>query len=295
MAPLPAFLFFLSWVLAPTAAWADFPKPPMPCAPLGAPDLTMPFGPTQGQPITTRDWRPIQRLAETGEGLWVAHYKHGGLYGYALIPSSQLEAAAFVLDLGPDFSHAMLKLTFSESSPILFYRPSADGQCGEPVEIRDTVVSIDAFWSRHDRFGIFPGLLPNRYAQAYRWMSAEQAARSSVQASGRTLSAYRLDLNSTELTRLINNAVDNSISRTFYGPYHTAFKNCSTQLFRLLDQSLDAHPIRNIRSWINRPYEIKPEWAITKLSAVGLIQLDSPFNSVTAPDSNACADRLKGN
>lgn len=206
------------------------------------PNEVLPSGPHKGEHIPVEFRRSIKILhQDDDQTVTVANFAHNDSFYLAKIPLNGLEKIYLQIDYftGPiPAAHSEIRLRFREDSPILLYPQLLSQKKLGTVAIREAVFSIEAVKSESTALSFMKGFGKN-YAIAYRFISLKEKRRDLVEIDKEHVTQFELNLDAAQMKSILTNAVVTGDKMGVHYFYNTWKRNCTTELIRILDKSVD--------------------------------------------------------
>lgn len=215
------------------------------------PKPKMPRGTYQGQCINSCQQRSVRRLspaeaAEYGippQAIAVANVSHRDRFWVAQIPADGVETVIYQLEHPIFAAHAQLRFRFSPGSEVILI-PQVPNSGESPTQISDLVLSVEAVPVVGGNFDLVAGFFDN-FAIAYRLVSLEARAQRMIQVDGHRVEQIQLNLTPAQNHQLLLNAIAESERAGLSRMYHSFDRNCTSEVFRLLDRTTGYNPPAN--------------------------------------------------
>jgi hypothetical protein len=228
------------------------------------PAAVMKHGKYKGQCIDTSWQRPVvpisQAAAEAAEvppGYFaIANFTHQGRYWIAMIPMGGVEEVIFQMehfkfftqDKHPGFgvpsAHTELRFKFKPGMDVILVPQSqlarAEGQKSE-VRLSDIIYSVELVGPKNvNDFNFVSGMLGD-FAIVYRFCSLHDKFNYMITQQHHKVEQWALNVTDEQKQKLLLNAIATSYQEGLGSIYNTASKNCTSEAFRLLDETLSSH------------------------------------------------------
>lgn len=228
------------------------------------PQAKMPRGIYQGQCINSCHQRSLRRLsaaeaAEYGiepEAIAVANVSHQNQFWVAKILPNSVAEVIYQLENFPSpipAAHTQLRFRFSPGSEVLLI-PQIPGSPQSPVQLKDLIFSVEAVAVVGGNFDLVAGFFDN-FAIAYRLVSLESRVQRMIIQDGHKVQQIQLNLTPTQRNQLLLNAITKSHQAGLTQMYNSLSRNCTTEVFRIIDQTIGYHraPHSEEEIFINAP------------------------------------------
>lgn len=188
------------------------------------------------------------------------------------IDISKVRKAMFVLEPFPPEAiagHAMLFFELDQGGVT-----SLDGK----AESRGLVLSIEAFLTREQKYGLMEGL-KKKFRIVYQLGTLEDRTEISLNQRNHKLKPYELELTPTQTRTLLKAALDAACLDHSAEFYNTLVNNCTNNLIRLINMVVE--PKRQVREWLiprvlYNPRATVPVLVPDKMKKKGLIRSELP-------------------
>ena len=238
-------------------------------------------GPWQGQCHDTRQRRPVGLLSDEDredypqfEGyLAIYNVYHQDSFWIAFVPEEALSTVYFQLEYFPAIipaGHTQLRLEYD--FPV-FLLGQSEANKGRIDEVYDLTLSVEAVTRPGDQYDLIKGTQEN-FAVAFRVTSMEARYEDMVLRQDHHVEQWRLQLEPAEQQALLFHYVTESTEHQLDYAYHTLFKNCTTEIIRILDEVVQYNWRENIRRFLVKVTEIYPNIVRAALIARNLLPLD---------------------
>lgn len=230
------------------------------------PRARMPKGPFKGQCINSCEQRSVKLLLsaaaahyEPSPGMQVvANVSHGGNFWVAKIPPNAIEDVIFQIEHFPAVvpaAHTQLRFRFKPGSEVILVSQAM--AASTQVGIKDLVYSVEAVGIPEGRFNLFAGFF-DRFALAYRLVSLQDRAEQMLVKDQHRVEQLKLNLTAEAKQQLLRKVILMSDRAGMRQMYDTFAKNCTTELFHAIDQSIQydgtrRQPRMNQESFGNMP------------------------------------------
>jgi len=242
------------------------------------------YGPWEGECHDTRKRRPVIALtaAETADldvpDRWIAlaNVYHRDAFWTAVIPIETIVDIYFQLEYFPAIvpaGHTQLRVDFK--LPVRLYGQSTEVR-GEYDETQQLVLSAEAVTRKGDAYDLLRGTR-NHFAVALRVTTLEARFQSMVMEKDHYVEQWQLLLTGMEKEKIFRWYIADSEAFGMDEPYHTIFRNCTTELIRILDEVVEYTKGEQVRRFFLRVTEFYPNVVRAALIARGLL----PFNQST--------------
>ncbi|BAI92486.1 hypothetical protein NIES39_L03290 [Arthrospira platensis NIES-39] len=229
------------------------------------PQAKMPQGIHQGKCINSCHQRSLRRLsaaeaAEYGiepQAIAVANVSHQNQFWVAQILPNSVAEVIYQLENFPSpipAAHTQLRFRFSPGSEVLLI-PQIPGSHQSPVKLQDLIFSVEAVAVVGGNFDLVAGFFDN-FAIAYRLVSLESRVQRMIIEDGHQVQQIQLNLTPAQKNQLLLNAITKSQQAGLTQMYNTLNRNCTTEVFRIIDQTIGYHSAPNSGSqeiFINAP------------------------------------------
>ena len=238
-------------------------------------------GPWIGECHDTQKRRPAIHLTkdeaeqfQESEGYYaIANVYHEGAFWYAFVPEGALKHVVFQLEYFPAVipaGHTQLRLVYD--TPVHLYGQSTWVQ-NEYRETQNLVFSVEAVTRRGDQYDLVRGA-QEHFAIAFRVTTLEARYQSMVTEQDHHIEQWALEMTEAERRELLPFYVAESESSGLNYAYHTLFKNCTTDIIRILDGVVQYTWGERVKRFLVKVTEIYPNIVRAALIARGLLPLD---------------------
>ena len=221
------------------------------------PRAEIPSGPFKGRCLDTRELRSL-RVVSRGEAearglaarpglLYLANVRHADRFWLAAVDPGAVEAAIVQIEFFPAIvpaAHTQLRFRFAPGrQPVLV--PQRGGAPKDRVRLRDLVYSVEAVpVMGGDPYDLVKGM-EDHFGTAYRMVSLSDRYRRMVVTDHHRVIQLRLKLTPRERRELFVHAVRLGDRSGMKLMYHTLGRNCTTELVRVIDQTVAYSPWRS--------------------------------------------------
>ena len=211
------------------------------------PQARMPKGPLKGQCINSCKQRSVKLLTSAEAApyrplpgmLVVANVSHGGDFWVAQIPTNAIEDVIFQIEHFPAVvpaAHTQLRFRFKRGTEVLLVSQAMNAPFTQ-VGIKDLVYSVEAVGIPEGRFDLVAGFF-DRFALAYRLISLQDRAEQMLVKDQHRVEQLKLNLKPEAKQQLLRKAILFSDRAGMRKMYDTFARNCTTELFHAIDQSI---------------------------------------------------------
>ena len=245
------------------------------------PRTTFARGPWQGECHDTQARRPVdfvdygyarQYQDPTGY-LVINNVYHQGAFWIAFVPVHEVSQVYFQLEYFPAVipaGHTQLRVEYRE--PVVLYGQSTP-VAGQRDEVFDLTLSVEAVTRLGDQYDLFKGT-QEHFAVAYRVTTMEARYEDMVLRQGHHVEQWVLLLEEGEKEALLSNYVTESAGHQLDHAYHTLFKNCTTEIIKVLDDVVAYSWQEQVQRFLVKVTEIYPNIVRAALIARGILPLD---------------------
>lgn len=194
-------------------------------------------GPFKGQLINNKDRRSIKIIEETPEFFTVANFMHEKKHYIASIPRNAVKDIMVHIDYFTSSipaAHAQLRLTLTQP---IHLKDQITNEVST-AEISDIVFSIEAIKGPSSPFGLIQGM-QKHFAVSYRFMSTQDKYRTLICEDKERTTQYNLTMTKEDKNEFLENALRLSDKADNKTMYHTWKVNCTTEMIRLIDATID--------------------------------------------------------
>lgn len=258
-------------------------------------------GPNAGKCLDTTQKRSVVQLPNGPAGqngmITIANFAHNGKFWIASIDPNGIDEVIFQVDHFPaavPAAHAQIRFKMKRGREVSLVEQDASG--AEPRQarqsVRDFVYSVEAVESYQggENFDIFKGL-ERHFGLAYRFVSMADRFRDMITIDHHLTQQYSLKLSDADKSRLLQNAVNMSEKFGMKYYYNTLTRSCTTEAFRLLDQTMHLGLGEEIQSALGKIIldQTNPIEAPLGLSNLGLLK---PRGQSELPNVDADRDLI---
>ncbi|MBC7385116.1 MAG: DUF4105 domain-containing protein [Cryobacterium sp.] len=205
-------------------------------------------GSHRGQRIPFEPRRSLKIISETKESVRVANFAHQGHYYIADIPKNAVTQILFQTDYFTSeipAAHAEVRLKFDHAVRL---QPQKKNEQNLPNwKISDIIISIEAVKDVSTPFSLVQGL-QNEFTTSYRFISASTKYTDVVCKEKERVTQHILKLSAAERESFLIAAIRKSDSAGISEMYNTWTRNCTTEIFRLLDEATSPGAYVRLRS-----------------------------------------------
>ena len=221
------------------------------------PRAEIPRGPFKGRCLYTRELRSLRLLSKEAAAarglparpglLYLANVRHADRFWLAAVDPRAVEAAIVQIEYFPAIvpaAHTQLRFRFAPGrGPVLV--PQRRGGRQDPVRLRDLVYSVEAVpVVGGDAYDLVKGM-EDHFGTAYRMVSLSDRYHRMVVIDHHRVMQLRLRLTPRERRDLFVHAVRLGDRCGMKLMYHTLARNCTTELVRVIDQTVAYSPWRS--------------------------------------------------
>lgn len=198
-------------------------------------------GPLKGQCLATDEGRPIELVEKNNQILVLNQFQHNNEFVTASVDLSDIQDAIFQLEKFPPewlAAHTQLRIRFKTPSVQLFKNGKALGS------VRDLIITNEALGVKGFVYNLVPGAM-NNYVILTRITSLDEKIRTMITRDRHTVKQIKLNLTVPEIKKLIEDTLVKAKEENWDVMYNTLTKNCATDIFMLINQSLENRSIPN--------------------------------------------------
>ncbi len=218
------------------------------------PKPKMPAGLFKGRCINSCQQRSVTLLSSNPNYLTIANFSHNNKFWIAQIPLQGIDTVIYQTE---EFEflqscpacHSQLRFRFKPDQPVIL-TPQIGGNY--EVKLTDIVYSIEATGVPGMNFDPFTAIL-DFYGLSYRFVSLQDRAERMIKIDNHTVKQLKLNLDQTDRAKLLNQAVLQSNQFGMKQMYSLYNRNCTTELFQLLDRSVSKKIPGQTNVFINIP------------------------------------------
>lgn len=233
-------------------------------------------GPFEGACLDTRKRRPLV-IVDTPEQmqgvLVVANFFHRDGFWLATLPLQDIDDVYFQLEYFPAVvpaGHTQMRVDFRR--PVQLVGHSTWNR-GVIEEVSSVVMSIEAVTRLGESYDLFRGT-QNHFGVAFRMTSLEARYQSMVVEQDHHVEQWRLMLTEQEKQDFVLFYAYESETLALDETYHTLFRNCTTELIRMLDGVVVYTVGEQIKRFLAKVTEFYPNVVRAALIARGLLPLN---------------------
>lgn len=233
-------------------------------------------GPFEGACLDTRKRRPlvvVDTPQQNPDSLVVANFFHRDGFWLATLPLEDVEDVYFQLEYFPAIvpaGHTQMRVDFSQ--PVRLVGHSTWNR-GDVEEVSSVVMSIEAVTRLGESYDLFRGT-QNHFGVAFRMTSLEARYQSMIVDQDHHVEQWRLLLTEQEKQDFLLFYAYESDALALDETYHTLFRNCTTELIRMLDGVVVYSVGEQIKRFLAKVTEFYPNVVRAALIARGLLPLN---------------------
>lgn len=266
------------------------------------PRAKMPNGPFKGQCINSCEQRTIKLLSATEAApyrplpgmLVIANVSHKKKFWVAKVPPNAVEDVIFqmeqILNSCP-LCHSQLRFRFKPGSEITLV-PQTTRE--DPTEIRltDIVYSVEATGIPGTGFDPASALL-NLFGLSYRLVSLEDRAERMIATDKHQVEQLKLALQPEEKQKLLENAITQADRAGMELMYSLFDRNCTTELFKIIDRSVQDDAYRRKPSKNEDFFNIPTGTLISEIIQKNKLNLEAILEQANQPQLRQVAALLR--
>jgi len=240
-------------------------------------------GPRAGHCLDTSQIRPLQLIALNQDNAFVANVSHAGQFwtGEIELTKEAIKRAIFIIESFPPeaiAAHTELRFDFNLGHEVIL-RGQNETNLNEVRKLSSIVISFEAWDTINGPGYSFTRGMKDYFALAPRLVSLEDIVQVIVVKYKHKNKQVELNLNSEETLDVLKGLLEKGdrIGRNDI-TYHTIKRNCTNQLFQVLDRVLEMK-----RGMIRKMSEFLPIWSKGILKRRKLIREELPSLEVEFP------------
>jgi hypothetical protein len=220
------------------------------------PGARMPRGRYRGRCLDTSELRTLRLLTDAeaaSHGLsvprgWkaVANVRHADRFWIALIDPAAVADVVMQIENFPAIvpaAHTELRFRFAPERGALLV-PQRPGDARDSVVLTDLVYTVEASYAiGGEPYDLVKGMR-DFYGLVYRLTSLEERYQAMVVEQGHLVQQVRLDLSAEQGRDALVHALELGHAAGSGAMYHTLWRNCTTELYDVLDRSVEYGPRR---------------------------------------------------
>lgn len=236
--------------------------------------VLLPSGTHKGECADTTSARSViwdlTGFPQNADRLIVANISHDNTFWIAEFPRDGIEDVIFQMErfqAAVPAAHTQVRLRFKENSRV---KLTNQFDASKTVYLRDFVLSVEALGQKGWTYDILRGM-KNDYLAVYRITSLDVKYDWMVTQQKHEVIQWPLKISQTDKQKILPAYLNLANREQMATNYHTLLKNCTNQLFRILDSALDYGLLRIIPITFKRIDETYPVLVRGALDARGLI------------------------
>lgn len=217
------------------------------------PKARMPGGLFKGQCINSCEQRSVKIIKQDNNSLTIANFRHQQQFWIATIPLDSLEDVIYQTEeifQSCPACHSQLRFRFRANNPVILKSQTTLGE--REVTVRDIVYSVEATGLPGMNFDPLSALL-DFYGLSYRFISLEDRADRMINVDQHIVNQLRLVISNTEGRRLLQETAKQSDRIGMSRMYNLFDRNCTSELFRILDTTVSKKLPKTPQLFINLP------------------------------------------
>lgn len=242
--------------------------------------VVLPKGSHKGECADTTTARSVIRILDdfpkNSDRLLVANVSHAGSFWIADFPRDGVEEVLFQMERFPAIvpaAHTQIRLRFKENSQVILKNQLNPEK---QVTLRDFVLSAEALGQKGWSFDLMKGM-KGEYLINYRITSLSDKFDWMIVKQKHQVIQWPLKLSAEDKQKILPAYLALANKEGMNKLYHTLSKNCTNELFRVMDSTLRYGALSVLPINLNPFDEMYPVLVKSALDARGLIQyVDNP-------------------
>jgi len=235
--------------------------------------VLLPAGGHKGECADTTSARSVIMLPEPSDSnvLRVANVGHNGSFWIAEFPKNGVEDVIFQMERFPaavPAAHTQIRLKFKKDSPV---RLTNQFDSSRQIYLREFALSTEAIGQKGWKYDIFKGM-KDEYLTAYRITSLADKYKWMVVTLKHSVVQWPLNLDEAEKQLVLPAYVKRATEKGMTSTYHTLWRNCTNELFKVFDSTLRYGGLRALPVVFTKINEMYPVIVHGALNSRGLIR-----------------------
>lgn len=201
----------------------------------------------------------------------VANVGHEQSFWIAEIPRNGVEDVIFHMEKFPaavPAAHTQIRLRYKEGSPV---RLRHQFDSSRTAQVRDIVLSVEAIGQKGWTYDLIRGM-KNEYLTAYRIVSLTDKFNWMVVTQKHDVIQWPLNLTEEQKQSILPAYLARAHREKMNASYHTINRNCTNELFRVMDSTLRYGGLSALPILLNPLDETYPVLVKSALTARGLMK-----------------------
>lgn len=215
----------------------------------------MPGGMHKGKCMNSCEQRSVKILRQDANTITIANFRHLKQFWLATIPLNGLESAIYqtqeILPESCPACHSQLRFRFRADNPVVLTSQNVLAPKRE-VTLTDIVYSIEGTGLPAMQFDVISALLDS-LGLSYSFVSLQDRARQMIYIELSTVNQLRLNLSPRDRIKLLQAALRQSDRMGMTQMYNLFERNCTSELFRIIDASVAKRIPATPQFFINLP------------------------------------------
>lgn len=235
--------------------------------------VLLPGGSHKGGCADTTSARSVMLLPEPSDPnvIRVANVGHNGSFWIAEFPKKGVEDVIFQMERFPaavPAAHTQIRLKFKKDSPV---RMTNQLDSSKQILLREFALSTEAIGQKGWKYDIFKGM-KDEYLTAYRITSLADKYKWMVVTQKHSVVQWPLNLDEAEKQLVLPAYVKRANEKGMSSTYHTLWRNCTNELFKVFDSTLRYGGLRALPVVFTKINEMYPVIVHGALNSRGLIR-----------------------
>ncbi|MEN9810805.1 MAG: hypothetical protein RLZZ488_2372 [Pseudomonadota bacterium] len=235
--------------------------------------VLLPGGSHKGECADTTSARSVMLLPESSDSnvLRVANVGHNGSFWVAEFPKNGVEEVIFQMERFPAIvpaAHTQIRLKFKKDSPV---RLTNQLDSRKQIHLLEFALSTEAIGQKGWNYDIFKGM-KDEYLTAYRITSLADKYKWMVVTQKHSVVQWPLNLDEKEKQLVLPAYVKRATEKGMTSTYHTLWRNCTNELFKVFDSTLRYGGLRALPVVFTKINETYPVIVHGALNSRGLIR-----------------------
>ena len=235
----------------------------------------LPAGSHKGECADTTQARSVIQVTEASaldkDIIRVANVGHNGSFWLAEFPKNGVEDVIFQMERFPaavPAAHTQIRLKFKKESPV---RLTDQLDPTKQIFLREFALSTEAIGQKGWKYDLIKGM-KDEYLTAYRITSMADKYKWMVLTLKHSVEQWPLDLTEDEKQSILPAYVKRATEKGMLSTYHTLWRNCTNELFKVFDSTLRYGGLRAIPVIFTKINETYPVIVHGALNSRGLIR-----------------------